>query len=92
MVPTGILPTLDTTNNAIPIGGVKIPIIKFRMTNAPKKIGSIPTLVTTGINTGTTRTSNANASINVPNIIKSKLINNNKKIGSSVMPRNVSAT
>ena len=40
-VETDILPTRATTKRAIPIGGVRIPIIIFNVVITPKKIKSI---------------------------------------------------
>ena len=72
-VDTDMLPTRATTNNAIPIGGVKMPIIMFKVVITPKNTRSIPNCIAIGMSIGKTRNCNAKASMNIPrNNIKAR--------------------
>ena len=44
----GSLATRAITNRTIPMGGVNVPMIKFRTITSPKCTGSTPTALTTG--------------------------------------------
>ena len=44
----GTFPIVDTTNRTGPTGGVRLPIIKLRITTMPKCTGSIPSFTIIG--------------------------------------------
>ena len=90
-VDTDILPTRATTKRAIPIGGVKIPIIIFKVVITPKNTKSILNCIAIGINIGNTKNCNANASMNIPKKSKSALIMTNTISGESATATNTSA-
>ena len=90
-VDTDILPTRATTNNAIPIGGVKIPIIMFKVVITPKNTRSIPNCIAIGMSIGKTRNCNAKASMNIPRNNNKALIMTNTINGESATATKTSA-
>ena len=91
-VETDILPTRATTKRAIPIGGVRIPIIIFNVVITPKKIKSILNCIAIGISIGNTKNCNARASMNIPRKSNSALIITNTVKGESATATNTLAT
>ena len=71
---TLMLPTRATTKSAMPIGGVRMPIIMLSVVITPKKTRSMLNCWAMGMSIGSTRNCSASASINMPRKRSSRLI------------------